>query len=113
MRLSFTGGQVDCTTKTSVALTVSVISALISPFGNLPTSMFPSGLPTCFAIAAASLGLAVPENILKFLSAMLPPPLSADRREEVLYKRCCWVARINEDAELDIILCFRPYRRLR
>ncbi len=62
MRLSFTGGQVGWTTKTSVPRTFSLTCTNTSPSENRDTSPSPSGPRRYCAISSASGRLALPEN---------------------------------------------------
>src|SRR5512133_1595402 len=65
IRLSLVGAHVDCTTKTSRARTLVLISTVTSPSEKRPTLAAPSEMPRCSAISAASAGLALPVNTMK------------------------------------------------
>src|SRR5512133_3064547 len=65
IRLSLVGAQVDCTTNTSRARTLVLISTVTSPSENRPTVAAPSAIPRWSAISAARAGLALPVNTMK------------------------------------------------
>jgi bifunctional UDP-N-acetylglucosamine pyrophosphorylase/glucosamine-1-phosphate N-acetyltransferase len=67
----FTGAQVDCTTNTSLPLTVSSIETEISPSENVPTSDFPTLRPSASAICFAISRLAFAEKILIFFPCVI------------------------------------------
>ena len=71
MRLSLTGGQVDCTMKTSRPRMLSSTSTLISPSLKRSTWALPGRTPSALAIAAANAGVALPDNISIFGSSKL------------------------------------------
>src|SRR3954469_10615075 len=65
IRFSLVGAQVDCTTNTSRARTLVLISTVTSPSENRPTLAAPSEMPRWPAISAARPGLALPVNTMK------------------------------------------------
>src|SRR6201988_5276355 len=74
IRLSLVGAQVDCSTKTSLPRTFSLISTITSPSEKRDTTARPSGMFKCCTTACASFGLALPEKTIK----------SSDTREETI-----------------------------
>ena len=66
IKFSFTGSEVDCTTNTSLPLTVSSILTNTSPSLNLTTSAFPKGSPYFSAIFLAKSLFEVPAKIFTF-----------------------------------------------
>src|ERR1700719_821700 len=62
IRLSFAGGQVDCTMSTSRPRTFSISSTLTSPSLKRPTNARPSCVCRLRAMSCASTGLALPAN---------------------------------------------------
>ena len=64
IRLSLTGRQVGCTTKTSWPRTESMISTITSPSLNRPTTARDSDMFRRRAISWASGRLALPENTI-------------------------------------------------
>jgi hypothetical protein len=65
MRLSFTGGHVGCTTKTSVPRTFSLTCTNTSPSEKRETSASASGRWRYFAISSVRGRLAFPEKSLR------------------------------------------------
>jgi len=65
IRFSLVGAQVDCTTKTSRARTLVLISTVTSPSEKRLTVAAPSEMPRWLAISSASAGLALPVNTMK------------------------------------------------
>ncbi len=66
--LSFVGVQVDCTTNASTPRTFSPISTKLSPSEKRVTRHLPMGVSRYCPMAAASSGLALPENRQTFLN---------------------------------------------
>ena len=64
-QVSFTGGQVGCTRKTSRPRTSSSILQEISPSGKLPIEILPGGSPRYSQMRLASSGFARPLKILR------------------------------------------------
>ncbi len=62
MRVSLTGGQVGCTTKTSAPRTFSFTCTKTSPSENRETSASEMGSRRYWAISSASARFALPEN---------------------------------------------------
>src|SRR6478609_175856 len=65
IRFSLVGAQVDCTTNTSRARTLVLISTVTSPSEKRLTEAAPSEMPRWCAISAANAGLALPVNTMK------------------------------------------------
>src|SRR5581483_7985480 len=73
IRLSFTGGQVGCTTKTSAPRTFSSIWTKTSPSENRATSACPRASPRMPAISSASWRFALPEKSFSSYGIASPP----------------------------------------
>src|SRR5439155_12885195 len=74
IKLSFTGVEVGCTTKTSAPRTFSPICTRTSPSGNRPTLAWPTSILSCSQISLAKAGWALPQKILSgFRFPMLTP----------------------------------------
>src|SRR6476469_5495077 len=65
IRFSLVGAQVDCTTNTSRARTLVLISTVTSPSEKRLTEAAPSAMPRWPAISSANAGLALPVNTMK------------------------------------------------
>src|SRR5262249_52971892 len=83
IRLSFAGGQVDCTMKTSRPRTFSISSILISPSLKRPTDARPSGICRLRSMSCDNAGVALPANsasvslvLIRVCAARPLPPAS-------------------------------------
>src|SRR4051812_33609854 len=65
IRFSLVGAQVDCTTNTSRARTLVLISTVTSPSEKRLTEAAPMVMPRWPAISSANAGLALPVNTMK------------------------------------------------
>jgi hypothetical protein len=69
IRFSLVGAQVDCTTNTSRARTLVLISTVTSPSEKRPTRAAPSEMPRCAAISSASrIGVAGENHEIRVIS---------------------------------------------
>src|SRR5215218_160232 len=66
IRWSFTGGEHDCTMKTSAPRIDSRYRQYVSPLANVLSSTSPSWMPSCSAIFAARSGFERPEKSMSF-----------------------------------------------
>src|SRR5580704_3048191 len=73
IRLSFAGGQVDCTMKTSRPRTFSMSSMLHSPSLKRPTNARPSGICRLRAMSCDNAGLALPANSASVSLVLIVP----------------------------------------